>query len=259
MGWMKVARSLAAVMAFATMSTLGTPQARTAELKVLTSVALTSALDALAPRLEQATGSKVAIGYGLNADLRKRILEGESADVVILSQAVMEELAKNERVAGDSLAKVAGPSVSVAVRAGAPKPDIGSVESFKEALLAAKSVVYADPAKGGASGVYFARVIDRLGIADQLKTKTVLVPGAQAADVVAKGEAEMGIAQASEIVPVAGAQLVGPFPGELNNTLVFTAGIGTGTRSPDAAKALIRFLTSKDEADFWRSKGFSPE
>jgi molybdate transport system substrate-binding protein len=96
----------------------------------------------------------------------------------------------------------ASSSRAVAARAGAPKPDITSVDAFKRSLLAAKSIVYADPAKGGASGVYFARVLDRLGIAEQMKAKTILVPGAQAADVVAKGEAELGVAQASEIVPV---------------------------------------------------------
>src|SRR5213078_2844576 len=103
----------------------------------------------------------------------------------------------------------------VVVRAGAPKPDITTVDGFKQTLLSARSIVYADPAKkGGASGVYFARVLDRLGIAEQMKAKTILVPGAQAAEVVAKGEAELGVAQGSEIVPVAGAQLVGPLPGE---------------------------------------------
>src|SRR5215475_5295778 len=97
--------------------------------------------------------------------------------------------------------------------------------------------------KGGLSGVYFAKVIDRLGIADQLKNKTILVPGAQAPEVVAKGEVELGVAQGSEIVPVAGAQLVGPLPGEFASMTVFTAGIGVGSKSPDAAEELIKFVT----------------
>ena len=125
---------------------------------------------------------------------------------------MMDDLQKQDKLASDSVVNVAGTPVSVVARAGAPKPDISSVDAFKHMLLSARSIVYADPAKGGASGVYFANVLNRLGIAEQLKGKTILVPGAQAAEVVAKGDAELGIAQASEIVPVAGAQLIGPAP-----------------------------------------------
>ena len=200
--------------------------ARTTELKVLASVALTSALNELAPMYENAKGDKLSIGYGLAADLKKRILDGETADVIILTRPMMDELQKQEKLAANSLMNVAGTPVSVVARAGAPKPDISSVGAFKQTLLTARSVVYADPAKGGASGVYFARVLDRLGIAEQLKGKTILVPGAQAAELVARGEAELGVAQASEIVPVAGAQLIGPLPGELASMTLFTAGVG---------------------------------
>jgi molybdate transport system substrate-binding protein len=228
------------------------------DLTVMTSVALTSALDALKPNFERRDNHKLAITYGLIADLRKRVLAGESADVIILSQPAMEDLSKESKIVLSSLVPVAITEVAVAVRAGAPKPDISTVDAFKQALLAAKSIVYADPAKGGASGVYFARVADRLGIADQLKGKTILVPGAQASDVVARGEAELGIAQVSEIVPVAGAQLVGPFPGELANKLVFMGAIGAGAKSPDAAKAFFQFLASPDAKTLLKSKGFEP-
>ena len=175
-----------------------------AEIKVLTSVALTSALNQVAPNFEQATGNKLNISYSLIADIRKRMLEGEAADVIILSRPVMDELDKQQKFASGSMTNVAGTPVALAIRAGSPKPDISTVEALKRTLLDAKSIVYADPAKGGASGVYFAHVLDRLGIADQLKSKTILVPGPQAAEVVAKGEAEIGVAQSSEIVPVAG-------------------------------------------------------
>jgi molybdate transport system substrate-binding protein len=158
----------------------------------------------------------------------------------------------------NSLANVAGTPVSVVARAGAPKPDISSVDAFKHTLLTARSIVYADPAKGGASGVYFARVIDRLGIAQQLKDKTILVPGPQAAEVVAKDDAEIGVAQASEIVPVAGAQLVGPLPGELASVTVFSAGIDAASKSPEAAGTLIKFLTGPEAASRLKTKGFEP-
>ena len=226
--------------------------------KVLTSVALTSALDELAPQFERTTGNKVTIGYSLMADIKKRVLAGEGADVIILSRPAMDELQKQGKLAPGTIANIASTPVAVAVRAGASKPDIGSGDALKRALLAAKSVVYSDPAKGGASGIHFARVLDRLGIAAQVKPKTILVPLAETADVVAKGEAEIGVAQASEIVPVAGAQLVGPLPGELASVTLFAAGIGAGSTAPEEAKSLIRFLTGPGAAPVFKAKGFEP-
>jgi len=136
---------------------------------------------------------------------------------------------------------------------------MGTVDALKHALLNAKSIVYADPSKGGASGVYFARVIDRLGIADQLKSKTILVPGAQAAEIVAKGEAEIGVGQGSEIVPVEGAELLGPLPGEFASTTVFTAGIGNSSKVVAEAKLLIQFLGGPVARPVLSAKGFQSE
>jgi molybdate transport system substrate-binding protein len=237
---------------------LAATSASAAEIKVLTSVALTSALNEIAPSFEQATGNKLNIGYSLIADIRKRMLDGETADVIILSRPVMDELDKQEKFASGSVTNIAGTPVALAARVGAPKPDISTVDALKRTLLAAKSIVYADPAKGGASGVYFARVVDRLGIADQLKSKTILVPGAQAAEVVAKGEAEIGVAQTSEIVPVAGAQVLGPLPGEYASTTLFTAAIGATTKVPEAAKSVIQFLTGSVARPVFSAKGFQP-
>ncbi|HLH87188.1 MAG TPA: substrate-binding domain-containing protein [Xanthobacteraceae bacterium] len=231
--------------------------ARGADVRVFTSVALKSVLDELAPAYEKATGNKLTITYGLAAEMKKRVLAGETADVIMLTRAMMEDLQKQNKLAG-SLVNVAGTPVAVAARAGAPKPDIGTVDAFKRTLLAAKSIVYADPAKGGLSGVVFAHALDRLGIAEQMKSKTILVPGAQAAELVAKGEAELGVGQASEIVPVAGAQLVGPLPGELGSLTQFTAAMGAGSGSPEAAKSLIEFLTAPQSAPRFQAKGFQP-
>src|ERR1700754_929826 len=222
--------------------------AHAAELKVFTSVALTNALDELAPIFEQKTGNKLTISYDLAAVQKKRILDGERADVIILTRGMMDDLAKQNKLAPGNIVNVAGTPVALAVRAGAPKPDISTVDAFKQTLLAAKSISYADPAKGGLSGVVAGKAIERLGIAEQMKPKTTLVPGAESPDLVAKGEVELGIAQASEIVPVAGVQLVGPLPGELGSMTLFTGGVGAGTASPDAAKALIEFLSGKDAA-----------
>jgi molybdate transport system substrate-binding protein len=237
---------------------LATTPGSAAEIKVLTSVALTSALNEIAPNFEQTTGNKLNIGYSLIADIRHRMLDGETADVIILSRPVMDELDKQEKFASSSITNIAGTPVALAVRVGAPKPDISTVDALKRTLLDAKSIVYADPAKGGASGVYFAKVVDRLGITDQLKSKTILVPGAQAAEVVAKGEAEIGVAQTSEIVPIAGAEVLGPLPGEFASTTVWTAGIGTTTKVPEAAKSFIQFLTGPVARPVFSAKGFQP-
>ena len=177
---------------------------------------------------------------------------------MILSRPVLDGLQTKGKVAQGSIVNVGSSYVAIGVRTGAPKPDISTAEKLKSALLAAKSISYADPAKGGASGVYFAKVIDRLGIADQVKSKTVLVPGAQAGELVAKGEVEMGIAQASEIAAVPGAQVVGPLPGDLNSAIVFAVGIGSMSKDPAAAKSLIELLTSPTGAAVLKSKGMDP-
>ena len=234
------------------------PSAQAADIKVLTSVALTAALDDLAPIYVKKTENKLTLGYGLSVELKKRVSDGEAADLIILTRPMMEDLQHQGKVAAGSLVDLVGTPVAVVARAGAPKPDISSVDALKRTLLAARSIVYADPAKGGLSGVYFAKVIDRLGIADQLKNKTILVPGAQAPEVVAKGEAELGVAQGSEIVPVAGTQLVGPLPGELASMTVFTGGIGAASKSPEATKTLIQFLTGPEAISRLKTKGFEP-
>ena len=235
---------------------LGATVGNAAEIKVLSSVALTSALNQIAPNFEQATGNKLNIGYSLIADIRKRMLDGETADVIILARPVMDELDKQEKFTSGSITNIAGTPVALAIRAGTPKPDISN--TLKSTLLAAKLIAYADPAKGGAAGVYFARVVDRLGIADQLKSKTILVPGAQAPELVAKGEAEIGIAQTSEIVPVVGAEVLGPLPGEFASTTAFAAGIGATTKSPEVARSLIQFLTGPVARPVLSAKGFQP-
>lgn len=229
-----------------------------AEIKVMSTVALTPTLAELTPKYEASSGNKLTIVYSTIADLKKRIDAGETADVMILSRPALEDLQKQGKVAQSSIANVGSSYVAIGVRADAPKPDISTAEKLKAALLAAKSISYADPAKGGASGVYFAKVLDRLGIADQMKSKTILVPGAQAGELVAKGEAEIGVAQASEIASVPGAQVVGPLPGDLNSAIVFAAGIGSTANDPAAAKSLIELLTGPTGAAVLKSKGMDP-
>jgi molybdate transport system substrate-binding protein len=227
-----------------------------AEVKVLTSVALTVALNELSPIFEQKTGHKLVVDFNLAAAQKKRIVDGERADVIILTRSMMEDLAKENKLAPGNLVNVAGTPVALAARAGVPKPDISTVEAFKQTLLSARSISYADPAKGGLSGIVASKAIERLGIVEQMKAKTTLVPGAQSPELVAKGEVELGIAQASEIVPIAGTQLVGPLPGELGSMTLFTGGVGAETQSAAAAKAFIDFLSGPEAAPYFKSKGF---
>ena len=234
------------------------PAAHAAELKVTSTVALTPTLDELTPKYEKSSGNKLVIVYSTIAELKKRIEAGETADVMVLSRPALNDLQTQGKVSEGSIANVGSSYVAIGIRAGAPKPDISTAEKLKEALLATKSISYADPAKGGASGVYFAKVIDRLGIADQMKSKAGLVPGAQAGELVAKGEVEMGVAQASEIAAVPGAQVVGPLPGDLNSAIIFAVGIGSASKDPGAAKSLIELLTGPTGAAVLKSKGMDP-
>lgn len=236
----------------------GSGPARADELKVMASVALKSTLDDLAAKFESTGGAKITMVYGLAAPLKQRISEGEADDVAVLIRPMMEDLVKQGKLAAGSLTNVGSTPVAIAIRAGAPKPDIGTVDALKHTLIAAKSISYADPAKGAASGVYFAKVVAQLDLTDELKAKTILVPGAQAPELVAKGEAELGVAQGSEIVPVAGAEILGPLPGTLGSATLFTAGIATGSKAPDAAKAFIKFITGPDAAPVLKAKGFAP-
>jgi molybdate transport system substrate-binding protein len=234
------------------------PAAHAAEVTVMSTVALTPTLGELTSKYESSSGNKLVIVYSTIAELKKRIEAGETADVMILSRPVLDELQTTGKVTQGSIVNVGSSYVAIGVRAGAPRPDISTVEKLKAALLAAKSISYADPAKGGASGIYFAKVLDRLGIADQMKSKTVLVPGAQAGELVAKGEVEIGVSQASEIASVPGAQVVGPLPGDLNSAIVFAVGIGSSSKDPAAAKSLIKLLTSPTGAAVLKSKGMDP-
>jgi molybdate transport system substrate-binding protein len=235
---------------------LSTTVSHAAEVKVFTSVALTVALNELSPIFEQKTGHKLVVDFNLAAAQKKRIVDGERADVIILTRSMMEDLAKENKLAPGNLVNVAGTPVALAARAGVPKPDISTVEAFKQTLLSAGSISYADPAKGGLSGIVASKAIERLGIVEQMKAKTTLVPGAQSPELVAKGEVELGIAQASEIVPIAGTQLVGPLPGELGSMTLFTGGVGAETQSAAAAKAFIDFLSGPEAAPYFKSKGF---
>ncbi len=215
-----------------------------AEIKVMSAGAVKPAVTALAGVFRQDTGHEVKFTFETVGTLQKKILAGERADLFILSDTGIEDLIRDGIVMTGARTDVARVGIGVAVREGTPAPDISTPDALKKTLLSAKSVVYMDPSKGGSSGIHFAKVLERLGIAEQMKKKTVLWPSGYAAEALLKGETEICIHQISEILAVKGVTLVGPLPRELQKITIYSAGLAAGAASPDASKAFIRFLTS---------------
>jgi molybdate transport system substrate-binding protein len=231
--------------------------AAAADVKLYSTVAFQGVLEQLAPQFEKASSNKLAITYGLAAQLVQRVQAGETADVLILTRAGIDALVKDGKIAPGSGVMLAGAGTALVVKAGASKPDISSPEAFRRALLAAKSITYGDPATGGASGVYFGKLLDRLGIAEQMKSKTKFPPaGKLPADVLVAGDAELGAMQTSELIP--GTELVGTLPGDLNNVTVFGAGLAADGKEANAGAALIKFLQSREAAAVYKAKGLDP-
>jgi len=226
-----------------------------AELKVFATNAVRSVLDELIPLFEGEGGHKVSITYSATAQTLERIKAGATADLVIATAAGIDEMTKLGKVIPGSRVDLASSVIGVAVRAGAAKPDIRSVDTFKRALLAAKAVAYTS---SGLSGIYFAGLIERLGIAEQVKAKARIKPGGLIAEVVVAGDADLAVQMVSELLAVPGAELVGPLPEEINQVTVFSAGVLTGTGESDAAKSLIHCLTTASAARVIRSKGLTP-
>jgi molybdate transport system substrate-binding protein len=246
--------SLAVVLAAA-----GAPHAGTAaEIKVLTAGAFKQVVLALVPEFERQTGNKVVVDNDTAGALTKRIEGGEAFDVAVLTPAALSGLTNKGKLVAGSQANLARVGVGVVVKEGSPKPDISSVEAFKRALIAAKSVAYIDPAAGGSSGIYVAGLLDKLGVAAEVKTKAKLIAGGAVAEHIANGEAELGIHQISEILPVKGITLVGPLPAEIQNYTIYAAALGTNAKENDAAKALLKVLSSPTAADVLKAKGMEP-
>ncbi len=234
--------------------------AQAAEVHVMISGGLSAAYNALVPEFEKATGNKVVTAYGpsmgttVNA-IPVRLGRGEPADVLILVGYALDDLIKNGKAVAGSKVDLVNSKIGVAVKAGAPKPDISTADAVKRALLAAKSVAYSD----SASGVYVStEMFNKLGIADDMKDKAKKIPATPVAEIVAKGEAELGLQQISELKAVSGVDIVGPLPDSLQKITVFSAGIATGSKEPEAGKALIKFLGSAAAHDTIVKSGLEP-
>jgi molybdate transport system substrate-binding protein len=230
-----------------------------AELKILCANGMQTVMEDLGPKFEHPTGHKLAIMFATGGATVKRAQGGEAADVVIAPQPGIDVLVKDGKAAADNVAVIASTGISVAVRKGALKPDISSPEGLKRTLLAAKSITYLNPADGGASGIHFAKVLDRLGIASEMKSRTVFAPttGAVGA-LVANGEAEIGVIQYQLLFSIPGIEIVGPLPGDLQQTTVFSVAIMAGAKEAEAGKTLVNFLRAPEAAVVIKAKGMDP-
>ena len=231
-----------------------------AEVRVMISGGLTAAYKELVPEFERLTGNTVLTAYGpsmgttVNA-IPIRLERGEPADVLIMVGYALGELVKQGKVVADSRVDLVKSPIGIAVKSGAPKPDISSADAVKRALLATKTIAYSD----SASGVYVStEMFEKLGIADAMKDKARKIPATPVGEIVARGDAEIGFQQVSELLPVQGIDIVGQLPSELQKVTVFSAGIATVSKEPDAGRALIKFLASPTASAVIIKSGMEP-
>jgi len=235
-------------------------QAPTAEIRVMTSGAFSAAYRVLAPRFERQTGDRLVTTYGASMGatstaIPARLARGESADVVIMARSALDLLVENGKVVRGSEVDLVRSRIGLAVKTGAPIPDISSVDGLKQTLLRARSIAYSD----SASGVYVAaELFKRLGIAEEVASKTTMIPGTPVGLAVARGEADVGFQQISELLPIAGIKVVGPIPDAVQKITVFSAGIASTAKSPDAAQKLIDYLSSPKAWKEIRRSGLEP-
>jgi molybdate transport system substrate-binding protein len=233
----------------------GLGMANTAELTVLSTQATEQAYRELLPQFEKASGHTVKTTFTGTLDAKKRIAEGQAFDLLIMSSPDIDAFIKAGTLAPGSRIDLAKSGVGIGVKAGAPKPDIGSTEAFKKTLLAAKSIGYST----GPSGNYVIGLFDRLGIADQVKPKLKQTPtGVFVGSIVANGEVEIGIQQVSEMSHFAGVDYVGPLPADIQKMTIFASGLAANAKQPEAAKALVKFITSPDAAQAYKKRGMEP-
>jgi molybdate transport system substrate-binding protein len=228
--------------------TFGTP-AHADEIRVLSTTALKTALEDLGPKFEQSSGHKLAITWGTAAQLKVQIEKGAVFDVAIITDAGADDLVRQNKLA--SRTPLARSGIAVAIKKGAPKPDLHSAEDFKKMLLSAKSIAWVEQ---GASGIYLKGVFERLGIAEQIKGKLIAVKAA--GEAVANGEAEIGFTQVSEVLPYAGAEVGGMLPPDLQSFTKFS--IGPHDKDSKPAEALVKFLTTQEAAAVIKAKGLEP-
>ncbi len=255
--------AFAAVAAAAVLSSCAVQQAapaRSAEIRVITSGAFTEAYKQLVPLFEKETGHKVISAYGASMgnatdSIPSRLARGEPVDVIILAGPALDEFIKQGKAVPGSRVDLVRSAIGFAVKSGAPKPDISTVAKLKQTLLDAKSIAYS----ASASGTYFStEMLQKMGIAEQVLPKSKKILSERVGTVVARGDAELGLQQVSELVPIKGVDYIGPLPDELQQNTFFSAGIVTGAKEPEAARALIKFFTSAAAAPVIAKTGLEP-
>jgi molybdate transport system substrate-binding protein len=230
-----------------------------ADLKVISAGAVRGLIAQIIEDYSRQTGQKFDFTIGTTGQLRDIIASGQPADLLIVSTPLMAELEKSGKFLPGSRAELGRVGIGVAFRDGAAAPDVGTPDGFKQALVAARSVAYTDPAQGGTSGIYFAGLADRLGVAEAVRQKAVLTRGGREAAVeVAEGRAEMAIVFISEAMAVKGVRLAGPLPGPLQDYSAYAAAIPASSTDAAAARAFVAALTSPAMAERWRANGFEP-
>jgi len=225
-------------------------------LHVLCAGAASEVVHQLGERFTQATGTAVSITVGTAGQIRALLAAGERADVVILPAPAIAELERAGTVVSGTRTDLGRSGIGVGVRSGAPRPDISSPEALKAALLGARAVASTDPAAGASQGIYFAKVLEQLGIADAVKPKLKVVATGPSCALVVRGDADLCVQNITEIIPFAGVTFAGPFPAALQNYITYTAAVPADAPAPDAARALIAYLTVPAAGAAWRSAGF---
>jgi molybdate transport system substrate-binding protein len=234
---------------------VGTDLANAVEITVLSTQATEQACRELLPQFETASGHTVKIIYTGTLDAKKRIAAGEAFDLLIMASPDIDGFITSGTLSPGSRVDLAKSGVGVGVRGGAPKPDISTTEAFTKTLLAAKSIGYST----GPSGNYVIGLFDRLGIADQIKPKLKQTStGVFVGTIVANGEVEIGIQQVSELSHYPGVDYVGPLPADIQKMTIFSSGIAAGAKKPEAARALVKFITSPDGAKAFKKRGMEP-
>jgi molybdate transport system substrate-binding protein len=245
---------ITALLSLATASGQNTPS-----LKVMISPGLKAAYEELVPEFERKTGHTVETVYGPSMGstpeaIPNRLQRGESADVVILASSALEDLAKKDKIIPDTQVNLARSGIAIAVRAGAQRPNISTVEDLKRTLLAAKSIAYSD----SVSGVYVStELFQRLGIADAIRSKCIQING-MVGPAIARGDAEIGFQQMSELLPIAGIDIVGPIPAEAQKITTFSGGVAVNSKNPEIAKQFLRYLASPASAPAIKKSGMQP-
>jgi molybdate transport system substrate-binding protein len=249
-------RALTAVAGLG-LALMAVPNARAADLVVLSAAAVRPVMSQVPALFEKATGNKVTVSYGTAGAIRDKVVAGEKVDLVIVPPVQIDGLAKDNLVVGSTHRDLGLVLLGAAVKSGAAKPDIATEAGFKAAVLAAPSFAFADPKSGATSGIYLDKLMGRLGIADQVKAKLKLYPdGTNAMEAVARGEVAFAAGQVSEALPVAGIEMVGTLPDALQLKTVYSGAIAAKSASPADAAALLAFLTGPETAALYKKAGF---